>query len=171
MSQSHITSECRVSSLTSLSVNNWIDRPHGSCPPRRFSHGSLSSHHDRSYLCSLYRSSSSIICGLCGLVDVVVFFFFRCVIWSVRNLNASLPACTGLFKLLQDEYNFIAFLLTLEVPIATHIQFLPTITLPRKWMKWSPKMKCCDVRTNSLKQYHKECMKNSVEKMHVDVRA
>ena len=24
---------------------------------------------------------------------------------------------------------------------------------------------------NSLKQYHKECMKNSVEKMHVDVRA
>ena len=36
-------------------------------------------------------------------------------------------------------------------------------------MKWSPKMKCCDVRTNSLKQYHKECMKNSVEKMHVDV--
>ena len=27
-------------------------------------------------------------------------------------------------------------------------------------MKWSLKMKCCDVRTNSLKQYHKECMKN-----------
>ena len=34
-------------------------------------------------------------------------------------------------------------------------------------------MKCCDVRTNSLKQYHRECMKNSVEiqKMHVDVGA
>ena len=31
-------------------------------------------------------------------------------------------------------------------------------------------MKCCDVRTNSLKKYHKECMKNSVEKIHVDVR-
>ena len=30
-------------------------------------------------------------------------------------------------------------------------------------------MKCCDVRTNSLMQYHKECMKNSVEKMHIDV--
>ena len=30
-------------------------------------------------------------------------------------------------------------------------------------------MKCCDVRTNSLKQYHKECLKNSVEKVHVDV--
>ena len=29
-------------------------------------------------------------------------------------------------------------------------------------------MKCCDVRTNSLKQYHKECMKNSVEMIHVD---
>ena len=32
-------------------------------------------------------------------------------------------------------------------------------------------MKSCDVRTNSLKQYHKECMKNGVEKLHVDVRA
>ena len=32
-------------------------------------------------------------------------------------------------------------------------------------------MKCCDVRTNSLKQYHGECMKNSVERMHVDVGA
>ena len=32
-------------------------------------------------------------------------------------------------------------------------------------------MKCCDVKTNSLQQYHKECMKNSVEKMHVDVGA
>ena len=32
-------------------------------------------------------------------------------------------------------------------------------------------MKCCDARTNSLKQYHKECMKNSVEKIHVDVGA
>ena len=32
-------------------------------------------------------------------------------------------------------------------------------------------MKCCDVKTNSLKQYHKECMKNSVEKMHVDFGA
>ena len=32
-------------------------------------------------------------------------------------------------------------------------------------------MKCCDVRTNSLKQYHRECMENSVEKMHVDVGA
>ena len=59
----------------------------------------------------------------------------------------------------------------------THIQFLPTITLPdqtdRSWelKKWSPKMKCCDVTTNSLKQYHKECMKNSVEKMHVDAGA
>ena len=30
-------------------------------------------------------------------------------------------------------------------------------------------MKCCDVKTYSLKQYHKECMKNSVEKMYVDV--
>ena len=30
-------------------------------------------------------------------------------------------------------------------------------------------MKCCDVRTNSLQQYHKESTKNSVEKMHVDV--
>ena len=30
-------------------------------------------------------------------------------------------------------------------------------------------MKCCDVRTNSLKQYHKECMKNSKEKMRVNV--
>ena len=36
-------------------------------------------------------------------------------------------------------------------------------------MKLSPKIKCCDIRTNSLKQYHKKCMKNSVEKMHVDV--
>ena len=27
-------------------------------------------------------------------------------------------------------------------------------------------MKCCDVKTNSLKHYHRECMKNSVEKMH-----
>ena len=49
-------------------------------------------------------------------------------------------------------------------------------TLPdqidRSWelTEWSPKMKCCDVRTNSLQQYHKECMKNSVEKMHVDAR-
>ena len=32
-------------------------------------------------------------------------------------------------------------------------------------------MKYCDVRTNSLKQYHKECMKNSVEKMNVDAGA
>ena len=32
-------------------------------------------------------------------------------------------------------------------------------------------MKCCDVRTNSFKQYHKECMMNSVEKMHVDIEA
>ena len=35
-------------------------------------------------------------------------------------------------------------------------------------------MNCGDVRTNSLKQYHKECMKNSVEKMekmYVDVKA
>ena len=34
-------------------------------------------------------------------------------------------------------------------------------------------MKCCDVRTNSLQQYHKECMKNSasVEKMYVDAGA
>ena len=32
-------------------------------------------------------------------------------------------------------------------------------------------MECCDVRTNSLKQYHRECTKNSVEKMHVDVGA
>ena len=38
-------------------------------------------------------------------------------------------------------------------------------------MKWSPKMKYCDVRTNSLKQYHKECMKNGVQKMHVDFKA
>ena len=38
-------------------------------------------------------------------------------------------------------------------------------------MKWSAKTKFCDVRTNSLKQYHKECMKNSVEKMHVDAGA
>ena len=38
-------------------------------------------------------------------------------------------------------------------------------------MKWSPEMNCGDVRTNSLKQYHKECMKNSVEKMYVDVKA
>ena len=32
-------------------------------------------------------------------------------------------------------------------------------------------MKCYDVRTNPPKQYHKEHMMNSVEKMHVDVRA
>ena len=32
-------------------------------------------------------------------------------------------------------------------------------------------MKFGDVRTNLLKQYHKECMKNSVEKMHVDAGA
>ena len=32
-------------------------------------------------------------------------------------------------------------------------------------------MKCCDVRTNSLQQYHEECMKNSVEKINVDVEA
>ena len=32
-------------------------------------------------------------------------------------------------------------------------------------------MKYCDVRTNSLKQYHKECMKNGVQKMHVDFKA
>ena len=32
-------------------------------------------------------------------------------------------------------------------------------------------MKCCDVRTNSLKHYQEECMKNSVEKMHVDFEA
>ena len=32
-------------------------------------------------------------------------------------------------------------------------------------------MKCCDVRTNFLKQYHKECMKNSVEKTHADFGA
>ena len=32
-------------------------------------------------------------------------------------------------------------------------------------------MKWCDVTTNSLKQYHKECMKNSMGKMHVDVGA
>ena len=32
-------------------------------------------------------------------------------------------------------------------------------------------MNCGDVRTNSLKQYHKERMKNSVEKMYVDVKA
>ena len=31
--------------------------------------------------------------------------------------------------------------------------------------------KCYDVRTNSRKQYHKEHMMNSVEKMHVDVGA
>ena len=30
-------------------------------------------------------------------------------------------------------------------------------------------MKCCDVATNLLKQYHKEWMTNSVEKMHVVV--
>ena len=53
----------------------------------------------------------------------------------------------------------------------------PNNTLPdqtdRSWelTEWSPKMKCCDVRTNSLKQYHKECMKNSVEMMHVDAGA
>ena len=46
--------------------------------------------------------------------------------------------------------------LTLEAPIVTHIQFLPTTTLPdqtdRSWelLKWSLKMECCDVRTNSL---------------------
>ena len=33
------------------------------------------------------------------------------------------------------------------------------------------KMECCDVRTNSLQQYHRECIKNSVEKMHVDIGA
>ena len=71
----------------------------------------------------------------------------------------------------------LLYLLTLWALIVTHIQFLPTITLPdqtyrsRELMKWSPKIKCCDVRTNSLKQYHKECMKNSVENMHVDVGA
>ena len=32
-------------------------------------------------------------------------------------------------------------------------------------------MKCYDIRTNSRKQYHKEHMTNSVEKMHVDVGA
>ena len=32
-------------------------------------------------------------------------------------------------------------------------------------------MKCCDVRANSLKQCHKECIKNSVEKMRVNVGA
>ena len=32
-------------------------------------------------------------------------------------------------------------------------------------------MECCDVRTNSLKKHHRECTKNSVEKMHVDVGA
>ena len=32
-------------------------------------------------------------------------------------------------------------------------------------------MKCGDVRTNSLQQYQKEFMKNSVDKMDVDVRA
>ena len=59
----------------------------------------------------------------------------------------------------------------------THTQFLPTITLPDKtyrsweWRKCSPKMKCCDIRAYSLKQYHKECMTNSVEKIHVDVGA
>ena len=53
----------------------------------------------------------------------------------------------------------------------------PNNTVPdqtdRSWelTEWSPKMKCCDVRTNSLKQYHKECMKNSVEKIHVDAGA
>ena len=53
----------------------------------------------------------------------------------------------------------------------------PNNTLPdqidRSWelRKWSPKMKCCDVRTNSFHEYHKECMKNSVEKMHVDAGA
>ena len=53
----------------------------------------------------------------------------------------------------------------------------PNNTLPdqtdRSWelTEWWPNMKCCDVRTNFLKQYHKECMKNSVEKMHVDAGA
>ena len=28
-----------------------------------------------------------------------------------------------------------------------------------EWMKWSPKMKCCDVRINSLKQYHTVCLR------------
>ena len=32
-------------------------------------------------------------------------------------------------------------------------------------------MKCCDVKTNSLKKYHKEFIKNSMGKMHVDVVA
>ena len=32
-------------------------------------------------------------------------------------------------------------------------------------------MKYCDVRTNYLKQYRKECMKNGVQKMHVDFKA
>ena len=53
----------------------------------------------------------------------------------------------------------------------------PNNTMPdqtdRSWelTEWSPKMKCCDVRTNSLKQYHKECMKNSVEMINVDAGA
>ena len=61
--------------------------------------------------------------------------------------------------------------LTLKAPIVTHTQFLPPITLPhqtdRPWVLKKDEM--LYVRTNSLKQYHKECMKNSVEKMHVDV--
>ena len=71
--------------------------------------------------------------------------------------------------------NWVTPAITLLVPIVIHIQFLPTITLPdqtdRSWelTKWSPMMKCCDVRTNSLQQYHKESTKNSVEKMRVDV--
>ena len=54
--------------------------------------------------------------------------------------------------------------LTVLAPIVTHTQFLQTITLPDQtyrsweWKNVSPKMKCCDIRTYSLKQYHKECM-------------
>ena len=46
------------------------------------------------------------------------------------------------------------------------IQFLLTTTLPDQrytsweWTKWSPKMKCLDIWTNSLKQCHTKCMKN-----------
>ena len=162
MSQSHTRSECRVSSLTSP----WITELIGLMGPVLPVFLVIAAFQVITIV--VIRVPYIVYLQLFLGVVVLLLSFFSCVIWSIENLNAFLPACTGILKLLRDEYNLIAFLLTLEAPIVTHIQFLPTITLSdqtdRSWelMKWSPKIRCYNVRTNSLKRYRKECMKNSV---------
>ena len=64
--------------------------------------------------------------------------------------------------------------LTLEVPMATKIDFLLTMLLHnqkkilRELTKWSPWGKCFDLLSNSFNLL-KECMKINMENLYVDI--